>query len=60
MVLSLRALSFRQISMRHELRVSKLLPQFTTLHENWIYTKFTQGKFGAKKCKLRLNKGQRS
>ena len=27
--------------------------------KNWIYTKFTQWKFGAKKCKLRLNKGQR-
>ena len=24
--------------------------------KNWIYTKFTQCKFGAKKCKLRLNK----
>ena len=27
--------------------------------KNWIYTKFTQWKFGAKKCKLGLNKGQR-
>ena len=27
--------------------------------KNLIYTKFTQCKFGAKKCKLRLNKGQR-
>ena len=27
--------------------------------KNWIYTKFTQCKFGAKKCKLRVNKGQR-
>ena len=27
--------------------------------KNWIYTKFTQGKFGAKKGKQRLNKGQR-
>jgi len=27
--------------------------------KNWIYTKFTQCEFGAKKCKLRLNKGQR-
>ena len=27
--------------------------------KNWIYTKFTQCKFRAKKCKLRLNKGER-
>ena len=30
MVLLLPALSFRQIRMWHELRVTKLLPQFTT------------------------------
>ena len=27
--------------------------------ENVIYTKFDQRKLGAKKCKLRFNKGQR-
>ena len=27
--------------------------------KNWIYTKFAQCKFGAKKCKLMLNEGQR-
>ena len=34
---------------------------FSCFHctKNWIYTKFTQCKLGAKKCKLRLNKGQR-